>query len=70
MTELREPAFGEATIDDCEREQIHLPGSVQPFAALVVTDRAGEIVQRSANVGDVVDASVANAGRQARTCRE
>lgn len=47
------PAFGTATIDDCEREQIHLPGSVQPHAALVVV-RDGALVQRSSNLDDVL----------------
>ena len=54
------PAFGAATIDDCEREQIHIPGSVQPHAALVVV-RDGAIVQRSTNLvavlGETPDAS-------------
>ncbi|MGH1504101.1 MAG: ATP-binding protein [Acidimicrobiales bacterium] len=54
------PAFGAATIDDCEREQIHIPGSVQPHAALVVV-RDGAVVQRSTNLeavlGGTADAS-------------
>ncbi len=30
------PAFGEANLSNCEREQIHLAGSVQPHGALLV----------------------------------
>ena len=28
------PAFGEADLSNCEREQIHLAGSIQPHGAL------------------------------------
>ena len=30
------PDFGKADLSNCEREQIHLPGSIQPFGALLV----------------------------------
>ncbi|MEJ2275148.1 MAG: GAF domain-containing protein [Woeseiaceae bacterium] len=44
------PAFGEAQLSNCEREQIHLPGSIQPHGALVVIDPATlDTVQASAN---------------------
>ena len=47
------PGFGEATIDDCDAEPIHVPGSVQPHAAVaVVVD--GVVVQHSTNLGDVL----------------
>lgn len=30
------PAFGRADLSNCEREQIHLAGSIQPHGALLV----------------------------------
>ena len=37
-------------LDECAREPIHIPGSIQPHGVLLVTDAAGErIVQASAN---------------------
>jgi light-regulated signal transduction histidine kinase (bacteriophytochrome) len=42
------PAFGEAVLSNCEREQIHLPGSIQPHGALLVFDGL-DVVQASAN---------------------
>ncbi len=30
------PAFGKADLSNCEREQIHLPGLIQPFGALLL----------------------------------
>ncbi|MBS0638633.1 MAG: GAF domain-containing protein [Proteobacteria bacterium] len=44
------PAFGEADLSNCEREQIHLAGSIQPHGALLHLSRDGNvIVQTSAN---------------------
>ena len=44
------PAFGQATLADCEREQIHLAGSIQPHGALlVVREPDNVVVQASAN---------------------
>ena len=44
------PAFGEADLSNCEREQIHLAGSIQPHGALlVVQEPALNVVQASAN---------------------
>lgn len=52
MTKTSAPAFGEADLSNCEREQIHLAGSIQPHGALLVLDDAAEIVlQCSANAG-------------------
>ena len=46
------PAFGEATLSNCEREQIHLPGSIQPHGALLVVDPGDlTVLQASANAG-------------------
>jgi light-regulated signal transduction histidine kinase (bacteriophytochrome) len=45
-----EPAFGEADLTNCEREQIHFAGSVQPHGALlVVREPELTILQASAN---------------------
>ena len=52
-TDGRAPRFGEATIDDCAREPIHTPASVQPHAALLVVDD-GVVVQASDNVAGLL----------------
>ena len=38
-----------ATLDNCEREPIHIPGSIQPHGALLAFDREGRLVVMSAN---------------------
>ena len=44
------PAFGQADLSNCEREQIHLAGSIQPHGALLVLSEPGHtIVQASSN---------------------
>jgi light-regulated signal transduction histidine kinase (bacteriophytochrome) len=44
------PAFGQADLTNCERELIHLAGSVQPHGVLLVLrERDGVLVQVSAN---------------------
>ena len=44
------PAFGQATLSNCEREPIHLAGSIQPHGALLsIREPDGLIVQTSAN---------------------
>jgi light-regulated signal transduction histidine kinase (bacteriophytochrome) len=44
------PAFGKADLSNCEREQIHLAGSIQPHGALlVVRDSDHVVIQASAN---------------------
>jgi len=44
------PAFGQADLSNCEREQIHLAGSIQPHGALLaIRDSDCVIVQASAN---------------------
>lgn len=49
---LPPPAFGQADLSNCEREQIHLTGSIQPHGALLVVREADQIVvQASANAG-------------------
>lgn len=47
---LLAPAFGEADLSNCEREQIHLAGSIQPHGALLVVREPDLLVlQASAN---------------------
>lgn len=44
------PAFGEADLSNCEREQIHLAGSIQPHGALLVVREPDLLIlQASAN---------------------
>ena len=50
-----EPAFGQADLSNCERELIHLAGSVQPHGALLVLREPDlRVVQLSDNVADVL----------------
>ncbi len=47
------PAFGEATLNNCEREQIHLPGSIQPHGCLLVLSPADlRVLQASSNAAE------------------
>lgn len=47
------PAFGQADLTNCEREQIHLAGSIQPHGALLVLSETGHVVaQASANAAE------------------
>jgi light-regulated signal transduction histidine kinase (bacteriophytochrome) len=49
------PAFGQADLTNCEREQIHLAGSIQPHGVLLVLRGADlQVVQASANVKAVL----------------
>ena len=44
------PAFGKADLSNCEREEIHLAGSIQPHGALLVISEPDHVViQASAN---------------------
>lgn len=50
---LSVPAFGQATLADCEREQIHLAGSIQPHGALLAVSEPDHIIiQTSANAAE------------------
>lgn len=50
---LLNPAFGQADLSNCEREQIHLAGSIQPHGALLVVREPDlVIVQASANAAE------------------
>jgi len=47
---LTSPAFGQADLSNCELEQIHLAGSIQPHGALLIVRETDHvIVQASAN---------------------
>lgn len=51
-----EPAFGQADLADCERERIHLAGSVQPHGALLLVREPDQtVIQASANAGAMLD---------------
>lgn len=50
-----EPRFGEADLSNCERELIHLSGSIQPHGVLLVlTEPRFVVVQASANTSTVL----------------
>ncbi|MEM8600276.1 MAG: hypothetical protein AAGF99_10180 [Bacteroidota bacterium] len=44
----------EMTTTNCDREPIHIPGTVQAHGAVLVTDANGVVVQVTANAEDVV----------------
>jgi light-regulated signal transduction histidine kinase (bacteriophytochrome) len=49
------PAFGRAELSNCEREQIHLAGSIQPHGALLVLSEPDlTIIQASENAAHVL----------------
>lgn len=55
------PAFGQADLTNCERELIHLAGSVQPHGVLLaVREPAFTVLQASANVGAMLGRQVAD----------
>ncbi len=50
------PAFGQADLSNCEREQIHLAGSIQPHGALLALSEPDcTVVQMSANAPDFLN---------------
>jgi PAS domain S-box-containing protein len=53
------PAFGQADLSNCEREQIQLPGSVQSHGALLVVSEPDYlIIQSSANASNFLHLAV------------
>ena len=50
------PAFGHATLSNCEREMIHLAGSVQPHGLLLLlqADADLQVLQASANTDELL----------------
>ncbi len=64
---LSAPAFGKADLSNCEREQIHLAGSIQPFGALLVIDEDTlTILQASANSASFLRVDEPIVGRSLR----
>jgi chemotaxis family two-component system sensor kinase Cph1 len=62
------PAFGQADLSNCEREQIHLAGSIQPHGALlVVRERDHVIVQASDNAAGFLGLDQNLLGRSLRS---
>lgn len=58
------PAFGTADLSNCEREQIHLAGSIQPFGALLLVREPDlTVVLCSANAGAFLSVSGTLIGR-------
>ena len=50
------PAFGDANLSNCEREQIHLAGCIQPHGALLSVRESNQtILQASANAAQFLD---------------
>ena len=50
------PRFGHADLTNCDRERIHVPGSIQPFGALIALKEPQlTIVQVSENIGTFLD---------------
>ncbi len=61
MTSSRPGEHG-ADLSACDKEPIHIPGAIQPHGALVAARWPdGEVLQVSANVGDVIGRSVGDA---------
>ena len=61
---LYRPAFGQADLTNCEREQIHLAGSIQPHGVLLVAEEPGcVVVQASRNASDMLGISGPVLGR-------
>lgn len=59
-----DPAFGKADLSNCEREQIHLAGCVQPQGALIVAQEPDlRIVQASANAASFLGLDSSPQGR-------
>lgn len=53
---LATPAFGQADLSNCEREEIHLAGSIQPHGALlVVSEPDHRVIQASANAASFLN---------------
>ena len=59
------PAFGEANLTNCEREQIHLAGSIQPHGALLyLREQDNVVVQASENASLFLNLSFDVIGRK------
>lgn len=47
------------TIDNCDKEQIHIPGTVQSFGAIIAFDKNFVITRASENVAEILDVDAA-----------
>jgi two-component system, chemotaxis family, sensor kinase Cph1 len=64
MPQAPTTVFGKADLSNCEREQIHLAGSIQPHGAMLVLREPGlDIVQASANARDFLASAGEPIGR-------
>ncbi len=64
MTSSAQPSFGDADLSNCESEQIHLAGSIQPHGALLLLDETGTtILQASINAAAFLGLDVEPVGR-------
>ena len=45
---------GSVTLENCDQEPIHIPGSIQPHGALIALDLQGRITHASANVAELL----------------
>ena len=51
-----EVKFGEADLTTCDREPIHIPGSIQPHGVLLVIDRQTLVIEQVAgDAGALLD---------------
>jgi chemotaxis family two-component system sensor kinase Cph1 len=58
------PAFGQADLSNCEREQVHLAGSIQPHGCLLFLQESDlTILQESANAGEFLGFGASLLGR-------
>ncbi len=51
---MNRPSAEPVTLDNCDREPIHTPGSIQPHGALLAFDRLGRLVSMSANANELL----------------
>ena len=69
MTQPADHASFQVTLDNCDREPIHIPGRIQSHGALVAFGADGTVTHRSVNVGDIMGALAPALGQPlAETC--
>jgi chemotaxis family two-component system sensor kinase Cph1 len=54
MTTSLEPSAPPVTLDNCDREPIHVPGRIQPHGILLAFDGEARLTAWSANAGDLL----------------
>jgi light-regulated signal transduction histidine kinase (bacteriophytochrome) len=55
---LLPPPPAELNLENCDREPIHIPGSIQPHGALLAFDRLGRLSHASANASQLLGVSL------------